>query len=64
MTRTAIRIATRKSKLAIWQAEWVRDRLIEKNPEIEVEFVKITTKGDKIIDSPLAKVPGSKSCRH
>ena len=53
-----LRIATRKSQLALWQAEYVRDRLIELNPELEVELVTFTTQGDKILDTPLAKVGG------
>jgi hydroxymethylbilane synthase len=57
MTDT-LRIATRKSQLALWQANYVRDLLIELNPDLEVELVKMTTQGDKILDTPLAKVGG------
>jgi hydroxymethylbilane synthase len=57
MTKT-VRIATRKSPLALWQAEFVRDRLLELNPDLEVELVKMVTQGDKILDTPLAKVGG------
>ncbi len=53
-----IRIGTRKSKLALWQTEFVAKKLKENFPEIEIEIVKITTKGDKILDVPLAKVGG------
>ena len=53
-----IRIATRKSPLAMWQAEEVARQLKLHHPELEVEFVKMTTKGDKILDAPLAKVGG------
>ncbi|MDQ7055730.1 MAG: hydroxymethylbilane synthase [Persephonella sp.] len=53
-----IRIGTRKSKLALWQANFVANRLKEHFPDIQVELVKITTKGDKILDVPLAKVGG------
>jgi hydroxymethylbilane synthase len=53
-----IRIGTRKSKLALWQTEYVAKKLKEHFPEIEIEIVKITTKGDKILDVPLAKVGG------
>ncbi|WP_457642891.1 hydroxymethylbilane synthase [Persephonella sp.] len=53
-----IRIGTRKSKLALWQANYVASRLKEHFPQLEVELVKITTKGDKILDVPLAKVGG------
>jgi len=53
-----ITIATRKSPLALWQAEYVRDALLKKHPELNIELLKITTKGDKILDTPLAKVGG------
>ena len=53
-----IRIGTRGSKLAIVQCEWVRDRIREHNPSAEVELVRIKTKGDKILDSPLSKIGG------
>lgn len=58
-----VRIATRKSALALWQAEFVKARL-EALPEsvtggkLTVELVPMTTKGDKILDTPLAKVGG------
>ena len=53
-----LRIATRKSQLALWQAEYVRDALLALNPNLKVELVKMTTQGDKILDTPLAKVGG------
>ena len=53
-----IRIATRKSPLALWQAEDVKRRLQEAHPGLEVELVTMTTKGDKLLDSPLAKIGG------
>ncbi len=53
-----IRIGTRKSKLALAQTRWVAARLQELWPGLQVELVKITTKGDKILDVPLAKVGG------
>ncbi|NPA58494.1 MAG: hydroxymethylbilane synthase, partial [Aquificae bacterium] len=53
-----IRIGTRKSKLALWQANYIADLLKKHYPELQVELVKITTKGDKILDVPLAKVGG------
>ncbi|MBD3670132.1 MAG: hydroxymethylbilane synthase, partial [Gammaproteobacteria bacterium] len=56
--QNTVRIATRRSPLAMWQAEYVRDRLLELNPGLEVEFVKMVTQGDKILDTPLAKVGG------
>ena len=53
-----LRIATRKSPLAMWQAEEVARQFISHYPDLEIEFVKMTTKGDKILDAPLAKVGG------
>ncbi len=52
-------IATRGSKLALWQAHHTRDRLIEASGgDLEVEILVLKTKGDKILDVPLAKVGG------
>jgi len=51
-------IATRGSKLALYQAEYVRSRLKERSPDIEIELKKIKTTGDKILDTPLAKIGG------
>lgn len=53
-----LKIATRKSPLALWQAEFVRSQLLAAHPELEVELVKMTTQGDKILDTPLAKIGG------
>ncbi|WP_349255737.1 hydroxymethylbilane synthase [Methylocaldum sp.] len=53
-----IRIATRKSALALWQAEHVAARLRAACSDIEVELVKMVTSGDKVLDAPLAKVGG------
>ncbi len=53
-----IRIGTRKSPLALWQAHDVRDRLQQAHPGIEVEIVKMSTEGDRILDTPLARVGG------
>ncbi|WOG28435.1 hydroxymethylbilane synthase [Endozoicomonas sp. 8E] len=53
-----IRIATRKSALALWQAEYVKERLEHFHPGIRVELVKMTSQGDRILDSPLAKIGG------
>ena len=53
-----LKIATRKSPLALWQAEYVRDRLLAEHSDLEVELVKMSTKGDKILDTPLAKIGG------
>jgi len=58
MSKDRIRIATRKSPLALWQAEHVRSELERHHPGLTVELVTMTTKGDKILDSPLAKVGG------
>ncbi len=57
MTQT-IRIATRKSPLALWQAEHVAARLRVAHPGLEVSLVKMVTTGDRILDAPLAKVGG------
>jgi hydroxymethylbilane synthase len=53
-----IRIATRKSPLAMWQAEHVAAELKRAHPGIEVELLGMTTQGDKILDTPLAKIGG------
>ena len=55
---SVIRIATRKSPLAIWQAEHVAARLRQSHPSLEVVLVTMTTRGDKILDAPLARVGG------
>lgn len=51
-------IGTRGSKLALWQAEWVKSELQRMNPGLGVELNKIKTTGDKILDVPLAQVGG------
>ncbi len=53
-----IRIATRKSPLAMWQAEHVADALRSAHPGLEVEILGMSTQGDKILDTPLAKIGG------
>lgn len=58
MAKRIIRIATRKSPLALWQAEHVADRLEHAFPDVKTELVKMVTKGDKILDAPLAKIGG------
>lgn len=58
MTNNTLRIATRKSQLALWQAEYVSRLLREAHPGLEIELVKMSTQGDKILDTPLAKVGG------
>ena len=55
---TTIKIATRGSALALIQAIWVKDRLIGRYPDLTVELDIIKTKGDKILDVPLASVGG------
>lgn len=58
MSNTPVRIATRKSPLALWQAEHVREQLIATHPGLEVELLTMSTQGDKILDTPLAKIGG------
>ena len=58
MTRSRILVGTRSSKLALWQADYVTDCLRRKYPDITVEQRLMTTKGDKILDVPLAKIGG------
>ncbi|MDH3638363.1 MAG: hydroxymethylbilane synthase [Gammaproteobacteria bacterium] len=53
-----LRIATRQSPLALWQAEYVRAELLGHHPELRVELVKMTTQGDKLLDAPLATAGG------
>ena len=53
-----IRIATRKSALALWQAEYVKSQLEHFHPDLVVELIPMVTKGDIILDTPLAKVGG------
>ncbi len=54
----SLRIGTRGSALALWQAEWVKSQLLGRQQELIVELVVIKTTGDKILDVPLAKVGG------
>ena len=53
-----LRIGTRGSQLALFQANWVKDQLIHARPNLKVSLVKIRTTGDKIQDTPLAKIGG------
>lgn len=53
-----LRIATRRSPLAMWQAYYVRDRLQQAHAGIRVEIMEMTTQGDRILDAPLAKAGG------
>ena len=57
-TSRTIRIATRKSALALWQAEYVKAELLKHYPSLTVELVPMSTQGDKILDTPLAKIGG------
>ncbi|MBF0178208.1 MAG: hydroxymethylbilane synthase [Magnetococcales bacterium] len=58
MKKSLLRIGTRGSALALWQARLVRDRILAHRPALTVELVSIKTTGDKILDVPLAKVGG------
>ncbi len=58
MAKRTLRIGTRASALALWQANWVKSELEKKYPELEVTLTKIKTQGDKILDVPLAMVGG------
>ncbi len=58
MARKIIRIATRQSPLALWQAEYVASALQQQFPDLTIELIKMVTRGDKILDAPLAKVGG------
>jgi hydroxymethylbilane synthase len=51
-------IATRKSKLALWQSNHIKDLLKKRYPSLDVELLEMSTKGDKILDTPLAKIGG------
>jgi hydroxymethylbilane synthase len=52
----SLRIGSRGSELALWQARWVRDRLGELHPGLTIEIEIIKTKGDKVLDAPLSKI--------
>lgn len=58
MSEEILRIATRKSQLALWQANYVSSMLQHHHPDLKIELVTMTTQGDKILDTPLAKVGG------
>lgn len=53
-----LRICTRGSRLALWQAEWVKTQLLRLHPRLIIEMVIIKTQGDKILDRPLAEIGG------
>jgi hydroxymethylbilane synthase len=58
MSKTLLRIATRESPLALWQAEYVKAALECAHPQLRVELVPMTTRGDQILDSPLSRIGG------
>ena len=58
MSNRTVRIATRNSPLAVWQAEFVKSQLLALHPDLEVELIGMKTQGDIILDTPLAKVGG------
>jgi hydroxymethylbilane synthase len=58
MNKKLIRIATRESLLALWQAEYVATALKNSHPGLEVELIKMKSEGDRILDTPLAKIGG------
>ena len=58
MSNRTLRIATRKSQLALWQAEYVRDLLLVSHPGLRIELLPLSTQGDRILDVPLAKLGG------
>lgn len=58
MSLNQIRIATRQSPLALWQAEYIQSRLQQLHPKLDVVLVPMTTQGDKILGTPLAKIGG------
>ena len=58
MALKQLRVGTRASQLALWQANWVKAELEARYPGMEVTLTKIKTLGDKILDVPLAQVGG------
>lgn len=58
MSIATLRIATRQSPLALWQAEFVQSQLKKFHPDLQVELVPMTTQGDKILGTPLTKIGG------
>ena len=55
---SVIRIATRASQLALWQSRFVASKLIALNPDLRIEFIEITTEGDRVLDMSLSKIGG------
>src|SRR5690554_8109413 len=58
MSKRTLRVATRSSALALWQAEFIKAELERLHDNVIVELVKIKTQGDKILAVPLAKIGG------
>ena len=58
MNSDTITIGTRASRLALWQAEYIAAEIEKQHPTVRVELRKMTTKGDRILDAPLAKIGG------
>lgn len=58
--KNLLRIATRKSALALWQADHIRSRLMQIYPKLTIELLEITTSGDKNLDDPLYKIGGKR----
>ncbi len=58
MSSNVITIATRNSALALWQANFIKSELEKRNPQLTVNILGIKTQGDKILDTPLAKIGG------
>jgi hydroxymethylbilane synthase len=56
--RKILRLGTRRSDLALWQASHVREKLVRLYPQVEIELVKIDTRGDKTLNQPIAEVGG------
>lgn len=57
-TQKTLSIATRQSPLALWQANFIKDALEKQYPDLSVSLLEMTTRGDKILDTPLAKIGG------
>ena len=58
MSKDILRIATRESPLAMWQAEYVSRALRQWHPDMDITLLPMTTRGDQILDAPLAKIGG------
>src|SRR6185312_1720009 len=58
MSKQLLRIATRKSALALWQANYIKSQLETLYPTLKIELIGMTTSGDKTLDTPLNKIGG------